>query len=121
MAESSLFDELAALEKEVADALDELVDVVLIQRSQAEDPVTGLRPPVEVPLKVRREGIAGVSIDPDRTDPRSRWLITIYDRVLVTEDDAIRWAGKEHQITRVRGLARNSGDDERYVSRVETN
>ena len=123
MAESELFDALAGVQKEVADALDELVSVTLIQRrdTDAPDPVTGIRAGREVPLRVRRTGIAGVAIGSDRTDPESRWVLTVYDRVEVTERDSFRWGGREHKVIRVRGTARSSDTDERYVARVECN
>lgn len=121
MANSPLFDALAQVGKEVEAALGTLVDVVLIKRDVGpRSRTTGKRAGREIPLKVRLEGAAAISINTDRNDPQPKWKLTVFDRVLITEKDAFRWGGQEHQVVSVRGLARNE-TGERYQSMVETN
>ena len=129
MARSRLHRQLARVDGAVAKGLGELVSVTL-HRADPEDrdSVTGepVHTAVEPPLQVRRDGISGVTVGSDKTDPGSRWIITIYDPdVVVTEDDYFTWgtppAGEEpnrHRVRRIPGLVQDD-DDSRYVTVCE--
>ena len=114
---SQLFRDLARVRKDVQDALGTLVDVKLLQAGSP-DPVSGRPEVTEVPLRVRMEGVAGATVATDKLDPASRWIITVYDPVTITQDDSFEWGQSVHKILRVNGLAASTSG-QRYVSRCE--
>ena len=118
---SPLFTQLAQVQKRVGRALGTLITVTLVHTDPTQlDPVTGAPAETRVPLEVRLAGFSGVTVATDKTDPASKYRVTVYDRVVVSKDDAFEWGGERHRVLRVAGpLARTTG--ERYIAVCEVN
>ena len=123
MARSELFDALAEVAGDVAEALEETIPVSV--RSivpDSEDAATG--EPDYAPAFTRPaviSGAAAIDIGADRTEPRSRYRVKFFDpTILVREGDLLSWGdGRDHIVTEVLGKLRD-GDGRRYGAVVGT-
>ena len=121
MANSTLFADLVAIDKEVdRDVFEELVEIQLERRSDTRSEVTGEREfEAAVTVEAKVEGYYQRSVDSERSLEDAKHKVRLYE-IAVREGDRLNWDDTDHTVLLVKGLLKDA-DGSRYDTMAVTN